>query len=146
MRYALGLLLLGCGGAAKLEVGQELALEVEGFRLTEARAAERAGAGGGRVVLFESERSRAEARVTLETGRYEVTVVLDGPDRDHDAVFVALEKDEYRVYPDAGDRGRLSPAADRLEMCVPQAGPVAISLRTAETGVALDRVVLKRLP
>jgi hypothetical protein len=139
-------LLAGCGTAPRRPaVGEELALEVETFRLTSARASEREGAGGGRIVLFESDASRAEAWVELASGTYEVTVILDGPDADHDAVYVSVAEDEYRVHPEPGYRGCLSAAARRPEVCVWKDGAMPVVFRAAETGVSLDRLILKRV-
>lgn len=143
---ALALSAAGCAGTPRLPaVGEELTLEVEAFRLRAARPAAREGAGGGRVVLFESGGSRAETSVELAAGTYEVVVYMDGPDADHDAVFVSVAEDEHRVYPDAGYRGCLSAAAPRPEICVWKNGPMPVIFRAAETGVSLDRVILKRV-
>ena len=121
---------------------EETTLEVETFKLDEAEVKDLAGASGGKAVLFASETAGAETVVPLKKGTYEVTLYAQGSDEDHDAVYLSVAGIENRVY--TPEWGKVV-ACEPVVVVVPKDGPCKVVLLAAETGVYLDKVVLKRV-
>ena len=117
-----------------------MTLEVETFTLEDATVKDLQGATGGKAVLFDKETSSAKTTVTLKKGNYEVTVFVQGVDPDHDAFFLSVAGEESRLFP--AEYGKVV-AADPVKVEVKQDGAVAIALAAAETGLYLDKVVVK---
>jgi len=122
----------------------EVALEVENFtKLDEAEVKDLAGASGGKAVLFDSEISGAETSVLLTKGTWEVTLHMQGGDSEHDAVYLSVAGIEERLFPEEADKVM---AVESFTVQVTKDGPVKVVLLAAETGVYLDKVVLKKAP
>jgi hypothetical protein len=122
----------------------ETVIEVESMKLTDAEVRPLPGAGGGRVVVFEKETGMAEGSVKLTQGRYELILYVLAPDGDHDATSVEVEKGiDRRIW--SSHHGKLAPCDDPVPFTVKQDGEVPIKLWVAETGVLLDRVVIRKL-
>lgn len=121
---------------------EEAVLEVEEFKLDEAEVKDLAGAGGGKAVLFAEETAGAETVVPLKKGTYQVTLYAQGSDEDHDAVYLSVAGIENRVY--TPEWGKVV-ACEPVVVVVPKDGPCKVVLLAAETGVYLDKVVLKRV-
>jgi hypothetical protein len=117
-------------------------LECRTFTLTDAALKDLAGACGGKAVLFDKETAKAATSVNLLKGTYEVTVYLQAPDSDSDAIYVSVNKNEERLYPD--EYGSIQPTRT-YTVEVQADGPCAVEIVPAETGMLLDRVVLKKI-
>jgi len=121
----------------------ELVLEVEAFtKLEEAQVKDLAGASGGKAVFFDSETSAAETSVPLTKGTWEVTLFMQGTDEDQDAVYLDVAGTEQRLFPQ--DYGKVM-AVEPFTVEVAKDGAVKVVLMAAETGVYLDKVVLKKV-
>jgi len=120
----------------------EITLEVEKFKLDEAEVKDLAGASGGKAVLFDSEMSAAETSVSLTGGTYEITLHMQGGDDEHDAVYISVAGIEIRTYPEERDKVM---AVEPFTVQVTRDGPVKVVIMAAETGVYLDKVVLKKV-
>ena len=122
----------------------EVALEVEDFtKLDEAEVKDLVGASGGKAVLFDSEISGAETSVLLTKGTWEVTLHMQGGDSEHDAVYLSVAGIEERLFPEEADKVM---AVESFSVQVTKDGLVKVVLLAAETGVYLDKVVLKKAP
>jgi len=128
--------------AARPPAAEGTVLECETFKLDHAKVLDLAGASGGKAVLFDSETCGAETSVPLTKGTYEVTLFIQGTDEDQDAVYLSVAGIEYRLFPE--DYGKVM-AVEPFTVEVAKDGAVKVVLMAAETGVYLDKVVLKKV-
>ncbi len=122
-------------------------LEVESFEIDGGEVRDLAGAGGGKAVYFARPGGRARGGVRLDRGIYEFEVHLQGRSVDHDAVYLTVDRQEYRFYQDAW--GRVAPGkvlgAGQALFEIPGDGSHQIVLEAAESEIHVDRVVISRL-
>jgi hypothetical protein len=154
--FASALMFSGCGeqgkpvSPAKVKetkiLGKDMfSLEVEDFKLTNAEVQKLEGAGGGKVVVFKDDYSRAEKTIQLGKGKYEVTVYALGPSFDEDAFYLTVGNlAEERRWPE--NPGELLPTQDTISLTQEADGPCNITLRFGEKNVQLDRVQFKPVP
>ncbi len=128
-------------------VGPEVTLEAEEFALRGVKAWEFPGAPGEKALLFLFAGDRAETTVVLRQGRYEVRVLMQGLDTNHDSVLVTVAGREQRFTQDSW--GRLAPGkvhdVPRPTVDVPRDGEHRVALAFDESHVWVDRVVLVRV-
>ena len=77
----------------------------------------------------------------LGKGTYEITVYAQGADDRHDAFYVSLAGVEQRRFP--SEWGKVI-ATKAVTVNIERAGDQTLTIRAAESGVHIDRVVLKR--
>jgi hypothetical protein len=118
-------------------------IEAEEFRLQGAKVVALQGASRGQAVLFDSDGAHASLSVQLQRGTYEVTAYVQGADEKHDAVLLSVGGHETRLSPQDA-YGKIVPTA-AFQVAVDKDGPCKIALTADETGVYVDRIVLKRL-
>jgi len=146
---AIALMFSGCASMNKprvQKVGKDVFfVEVEEFKLTNAKALELEGASGGKVVVLQDESSKAEATIPLKKGNYEITAYALGPSYDEDAFYVTVgDSAEERRWTE--NIGEILPTLDVLKFTQKADGPCNILLRFAEPNVQLDRVEFKHAP
>ncbi|HEY3174959.1 MAG TPA: putative glycoside hydrolase [Candidatus Polarisedimenticolia bacterium] len=118
--------------------GRRVIIEGEDLALTgRAVVQAREGASGGKVLRFEEAQAEAGTKVDLEPGRYRLVVDGFGENPQADACFVRFDRVEKRIYFAAGHRPFLEVQAE--------GGSRPLSVRAAEPGVMLDRLVIIRL-
>jgi hypothetical protein len=127
--------------------GGPVTLEAELLSLEGGEVRDLDGAGGGKAVYFARHGMRARGEVLLDRGLYEFTVHLQGPSEDRDAVYVAVDHQEYRFYQDLW--GRLAPGkvllARQALFEISRDGRHEMIVEAAESGVYIDRIVISRL-
>jgi hypothetical protein len=132
----LGFVVVGLTIAAE---PKPIVIEIESFTLTDAKVQELKGASGGKVVLFDSEKSKAIGKVKLPAGKYQLTLYCQAEDEERDATYLQVNKDlDNRLWP--VEKGSIQPCEDIVFFAVAEEGEQTIALWTAETGVLLDRV------
>ncbi len=122
--------------------GDTVTLDVKTFKLEDAQVKDCAGATGGKAVLFDKETASAKSTVTLKKGTYEVTLFMKAEDDAHDAVYLTVAGQEERLFPE--DYGKVM-AATPFTVEVKADGAVPVALTAAETGMFLDKIVLKKV-
>jgi hypothetical protein len=124
---------------------KEIVLEVEDFKITNAKVVSLKGASKGKAVLINVEKDRAEKMVTLAKGSYQLEVYMQGHDGDTDAVFVTVAGNEMRFFNDEYDKvGLCTPVAEDL-FEIKKDGDYPVIVHFAEPNVYVDRVVLRKL-
>jgi len=146
---AIALLFSGCASMCKpriQKVGKDVFfLEVEEFKLTNAKVQQLKGASGGKVVVLQDENGKAESTIPLKKGNYEITVYALGPSSDEDAFYLTVgDNAQERRWPK--NPGEILPTLDVVNFTQKADGPCDILLRFAEPNVRLDRVEFKHIP
>ncbi len=126
--------------------GPEVTLEAETFRCAGVEVKDLSGASG-RALFFGQTGGRAESKVRLQKGTYEAHVYMQGHHTYHDAVFLNLAGQEFRFYQEKWNRLAAGAVKDTPQVLVkvPRDGDHAVALEFAETGVYVDRIVLRRV-
>jgi len=146
---AIALLFSGCASMSKPRIqkaGKDVFfLEVEEFKLTNAKVQQLKGASGGKVVVLQDENGKAEATIPLKKGNYEITVYALGPSSDEDAFYLTVgDNAQERRWPK--NPGEILPTLDVVNFTQKADGPCNILIRFAEPNVQLDRVQFKNVP
>jgi hypothetical protein len=120
---------------------KETVLEAESMALFDAEAKDLAGASGGKAVLLGKGSSIADTVVTLGKGKYEFTVYAHAPDGDHDAFYLTVgDGIRQRLFVSEWKKV-VAAKAVTVENATKKA--CKIELKPAETGMYIDRVVIK---
>jgi len=124
-------------------------LQIESFELTNAPVEEMKGAGGGKVVVFGSEKSKAVTEIELPSGWYEAVLYVWAEDEESDCTYLMIEADDFNagvaempVIP--WDKKQIAPCTPIQFKFEGPLRPRQIKLWTNETGVKLDRLEIKR--
>ena len=120
----------------------EVVIEVESLELSNAQIEDLESASG-KVVAFDVESAEAKGEVELDRGLYVVYLYMYSPDGDHDAVYVAIGATRKRVYPAIHATITESEA---FTINIPEKKKYPISITCGETGVLLDRLVIRSAP
>ena len=120
---------------------QEVVLEAEDMSLFDAEIKNLPGARGGKAVLLGSGSSIVDTVVTLSKGKYEVVVYVQAPDGEHDAFYLTFANGiRQRLFP---GECRKVVAAKAIILKIAKKKPSKIVLKPAETGMYIDRVVIR---
>jgi len=142
-------------GKPSFEPGpNDVVLECEALTLTDAEIVEAADASGGKCIQFSKETSKAEKETTLKAGRYAVDVYMKCQDLAHDTIYLSVPgKEKIKVFPSHAhlpqtsfvrvpvDEDRAKPLLVETE----KDQAVKIALLARETGMLLDRIVLRKV-
>lgn len=102
-----------------------------------------------RGILMGTEDATATASLRLAPGKYAVVVHLYGSDEAHDGLYVDIGAEEFRVF--AATLGAVTPHSrsgidegepHELPLTVANKEPISLVLRTKETDVIIDHVVI----
>ena len=136
---AMAMMAAGCGVLEGRSPGDATVVEVEAFKLTDAKVVALAGAGGGKAVVLADESSSAEiALPALKKGTYELLVYGFAPSYEEDAVLVSVGDQAYErlVLPDIN---KLLPAGP-LTFTLAKDGACKVEISYTEDNVQLDRI------
>jgi hypothetical protein len=127
--------------AKAIPPGQKAVLEAESMTLFDADVKDLPGAGGGKAVLLGKRSSIVDTVVTLSRGKYRIVVYAQGPDGDHDAFYLTFADGiRHRLFL---SEWRKIVAAKPLTVRVEAKKPCKVVLKSAETGIFIDRVVIE---
>jgi hypothetical protein len=146
---------------AEEDAKTKFTIEVETFKLTDAKIVDIENTKGAKGVVLAGEKSRAETKVKLTKGRWAAGVYMiagrnaEGRvDYDKDAVFLEFAGQLSRLY-DSSDGRTEANVADEdpndasIDLSYPEVdiekdGEYTIVLKYAEPGVTLDRIVFTK--
>lgn len=119
------------------------------FTLRDARVVGLPEASGGKAVLLDRESSAAEAALKLDRGVYRIWAHLKTRDAEHDSIWVSVRNQKWKIWSE--DWGRMACRGGRygimdIRFLVEDDNPVPMRVAAKETGVLLDRLVVRRLP
>jgi len=142
-------IVLASGSVLLAAEAKQIVLEIESLKLDKAKVEKMKGAGGGKVVFFDSEKCKAETTIKLPGGWYEAVLYVWAKDDDSDSTFLTIEADDYNtgvakmpVWP--WDKGKIAPCYP-FQFKVEDAKKTRkIQLWADEPGVKLDRLIIKR--
>lgn len=143
------LLVAGCACLTKPKmrgIGEDVfSLEVEDFKLSNAKVQQLDEASEGKVVVLQDASSEAEETIQLSKGDYQVTVFLLGTSPDEDAFYLTIGyRAEERLW--AESPGNILPTLNSVHFTQKADGPCRILFTFAEPNVLLDRVEFKKVP
>jgi len=118
---------------------KSFSLEVEDFKLTNAKVQDLEEASGGKVVVLQDEYGKAEKTIQLSKGNYQITVFALGTSFDEDAFYLSVgDTYEGRLYPESP--GEILPTLDFIHYTQKADGPCKILFTYAEPNVLLDHI------
>jgi len=134
-------------GVLAEDAAQKVAVEVESFKLTDAKVVALEGASGGKAVEFSGEKSRAVGSVTLSPGTWYAALYMIGGAEDEDAVFLEFGGVKARLYQSEFTIEEAVPSD--YDLVEPRAkiekdGECEVVLSFAEPNVRLDRIVFRK--
>ena len=130
------------GTAPKAKLAEPIILEAENLTLKNAKIQDLKGASNGKAVLLDQPESQITGKIMLKKGEYEVTVYVFAPDGKHDALYLTLANVEERLFP---EEWAALVATQTITVQIIKDKECDLEIVPAETGVSIDRIVIKQV-